>query len=231
MEKRKLANAAYVKLEGSEKAVPEGDKVDTLKPDDIFDITIRIRRKKSIESALKTGKRITHENYEKHFGASEKDIARVESFAHENQLTIVEISKARRSIILKGKVVDFERAFQTELAHYLDAKGNIYRGRSGEIHIPAALKSIIEGVFGLDDRPIARPMFKIAMQDGNFISYEASLQSFTPDQVAKIYNFPKLQVKGNHRDYRAWRWIQDKRPEQLFQRFRNDTTASKSGFS
>jgi kumamolisin len=196
MKKEKSANAAYIRLEGSAKAAPEGNKVDTLKPGDIFNVTLRIRRKRSIESALKAGKRMSHENYEKNFGASEKDIARVERFAHENHLTIVESSKARRSVVLRGTVVDFEKAFQTRLSHYQDAKGNTFRGRAGDIHIPAGLEAVIEGVFGLDDRPMARPMFKFAKQDGTFVTHAASPQSFTPDQLAGIYGFPRATGKG-----------------------------------
>jgi kumamolisin len=196
MKKEKSANAAYIKLEGSAKAAPEGNRVDTLRPDDVFNVTLRIRRKKSIEPVLKAGRRMTHENYEKNFGASEKDIARVERFSHENHLTIVESNKARRSVVLKGTVADFEKAFQTQLAHYRDAQGNTFRGRAGDLHIPAELEAIIEGVFGLDDRPMARPMFKVAKQDGAFVTHAASLQSFTPDQVAAIYGFPKATGKG-----------------------------------
>lgn len=57
-----------------------------------------------------------------------------------------------------------------------------FRGRTGPVRIPAALKSIIKGVHGLDNRPQARPHCRIASA--------ASAVSYTPPQVAKLYGFP-----------------------------------------
>src|SRR6185437_10316270 len=42
----------------------------------------------------------------------------------------------------------------------------------------------------MDQRPIARPMFQIAKNDGRIVSHAQSPQSFSPDQLAKIYGFP-----------------------------------------
>ena len=52
------------------------------------------------------------------------------------------------------------------------------------------MSEIITGVFGMDQRPIARPMFQVARKDGKIISHGQSPQSFSPDQLAKIYGFP-----------------------------------------
>jgi kumamolisin len=83
-----------------------------------------------------------------------------------------------------------EAAFGTKLSCAKDNDGNDIRVRQGDIYIPAKLKDIIEGVFGLDNRPVARPMFKIAKINGQFTARAAAPQAFTGDQLAKIYGFP-----------------------------------------
>src|SRR3954470_18792389 len=127
-----------------------------------MEVTIRIRRKESIESHLEQGKRYSREEYAKLFGSSDEDIDKVEEFANEHHLTVASVEKGRRSVILKGKVKDFEDAFDVKMSCYKSEEGYTFRGRSGKIGIPSELEDIVEGVFGLDDRPHLRPMFKVA---------------------------------------------------------------------
>jgi kumamolisin len=101
----------------------------------------------------------------------------VEAFAHSHLLTTVEADLGRRSVILRGKLSDFEKAFNTTLK-----SNNTFRALTADASVPDDLKDIVVGVFGLDNRPIARPMFQI--------SHAASPQAFTADQLAKIYGFP-----------------------------------------
>jgi subtilase family serine protease len=58
--------------------------------------------------------------------------------------------------------VILKKAFQVKLASYKSKDGTMFRGRSGEIGIPIDLENIVDGVFGLGDRPHARPMFQVA---------------------------------------------------------------------
>src|ERR1039457_2369157 len=111
------AVASHVPLPGSQKAAPMASAIDTLNPNEVMSVTIRVRRKKSIESALKSGKQISHEEYEKNFGASADDLAAVEDFAGLYHLSVVETSVARRSVVLTGTVKNFEDAFQVHLSH------------------------------------------------------------------------------------------------------------------
>ena len=89
-------------------------------------------------------------------GADPTDIAAIEAFAHENGLTVVESSAARRSVVLKGTAANMQTAFGTKLAHYTITAGE-YRGRTGPLTIPANLHDIVTAVLGLDNRPIAKP--------------------------------------------------------------------------
>jgi kumamolisin len=191
MAKTRSAGSGYVKLAGSAKATPEGTRTDTLRADEVAEITVRVRGSKALGSRPKPGKRLSREEFQKQYGSSEKDLAAVEEFAQEHHLTIVESSSARKSVILRGRVKDLEEAFMVHLSHYRDSAGNTYRCRTGEICVPKSLRKIIESVHGLDDRPLTRPMFQVATQDGMFVNYAASPRSFSPSSLASIYGFPK----------------------------------------
>jgi len=185
-----MSSPKKIALAGSHKAPHERETTGKVNRNETIEVTVRIRRKKSIESKLQSGERVTHKNYEKEFGSSQKDVDKVEDFAHQYHLSTAQVSLARRSVILRGSVSDMEAAFSVNLAASTDAAGNQIRVREGDIFIPAALKDIIEGVFGLDNRPVARPMFKISKRDGQIVAHTAAPQAFTPDQLAKIYGFP-----------------------------------------
>ena len=191
MAKTRSAGSGYMKLAGSFKAAPKGTRTDTLGADEVAEITVRIRGSKLLNPQSKPGKRTSREEFEKQYGSSDKDLAAIEQFAHEHHLSIVESSGARKSVILRGRVKDLEDAFMVHLSHYRDAGGNVFRCRTGEISIPRSLEKIIEGVFGLDNRPVARPMFQVETRDGKYINHAASPQSFSPNTLAGIYGFPK----------------------------------------
>lgn len=181
---------SYVSLPGSGKVAPRASAETTgLSPDQTMEVTVRIRRKAPIELHLQSGQRFSREDYAKMFGASDEDIAKVEAFAHEHQLAIAGIEKGRRSVMLRGSVGDFEEAFKVKMACYRGSDGHTFRGRGGEINIPEELNGIVDGVFGLDDRPHARPMFKVANRSGNVVAHAAT-QSYNPNDLAKIYGFP-----------------------------------------
>ncbi len=179
-----------IALEGSHKVAHPAEATASINKDDIIEVTVRIRRKKPLEDSLKSGERIARENYEKEFGASQEDADKVEAFAQQYHLSTVDTNLARRSIIFRGSITNMEAAFGVSLSGANDVNGNNIRVRSGEIFIPETLNGIIEGVFGLDNRPVARPMFKVSQRDGQFVSHAAAPQAFTPDQLAKIYGFP-----------------------------------------
>jgi kumamolisin len=115
----------------------------------------------------------------------------VVAFARQYDLTVLQTSVLKRYVILKGSVQKFSEAFQVYLANFTPDSGISYRGRSGAIHIPEILKDIITGVFGLDNRPQARPMFHILKQDGGLVHPQAASVSYNPDAVAKAYKYPR----------------------------------------
>ena len=183
-------NAKMVSIPGSKK-VPFRDAkaIGPAPADERLEVTLRLRAKNPLPNAqdlLKPSStpipQMTHAEFEEKHGADAADIERIRQFAKENNLTVVREDAARRSVMLAGTVTDFNKAFGQKLKTYSYARGT-YRGREGFVKIPAELEGVIEGVFGLDNRPVARRHKRSAAAAGK-------AQPFTPVQLAQIYNFP-----------------------------------------
>ncbi|HEY0177895.1 MAG TPA: protease pro-enzyme activation domain-containing protein, partial [Pedobacter sp.] len=183
-----------IKLAGSYKNVSPPGELQEPDKEEIITVTVRLRRKKKLPSGFSAAKLLTRETYEQDYAASLQDADQVEAFAHEYLLSTAGVDLARRSVMIRGKISDFENAFDVHLRECQDESGK-FRILTGEIAVPAGLKDIITGVFGLDNQPIARPMFQVAKKGGKFISHALAPQAFTPDQVARIYDFP-AEVTG-----------------------------------
>jgi kumamolisin len=167
---------------------------------EIIEVMVRLRRKTSIRNFIKgigsgKNKPISQEVFDRRFGASPEDIDLVVAFARLHDLTVLQTSVSKRCVILTGSVQKFSEAFQVHLADYIPDSGVIYRGRSGGIHIPEILHDIVTGVFGLDNRPQARPMFHYLKREGALVHPKAAPVSYNPDAVAKMYKYPR-KVNG-----------------------------------
>jgi kumamolisin len=123
--------------------------------------------------------RVSREEFAATFGASEQDLNRVVGFGRQHGLKLVESSAARRTVVLSGTVAQMNRAFGVDLGRYESDK-EAYRGREGPVHLPDELADVVEGVFGLDNRRMAKRAGGGA----------PALPSLTPRQVAELYNFP-----------------------------------------
>ncbi len=161
-------------------------------PDERLEVTLRLRPRIPLPQRpemLKRGAvwpRITHKEYERTYGAHPKDIASVRKFARANNLAIVRESPARRSVMLSGTVADFNPAFQVALKTY-EYPGGTYRGRTGPVRIPVGLSPVVEGVFGLDNRQVAKRHHSINPQAARKAD---GARPFSAVEVAKLYDFP-----------------------------------------
>jgi kumamolisin len=167
--------------------------------DERFEVTVRVRRRTPISKLVAGGqhvaeapekrKYVSREEYAAQHGADPADIERIERFAREYGLLVAGSSPARRSVFLSGTAAQFEKAFGTKIAHY-ECEGVTYRGRSGKLSVPTEIADAVEGVFGIDDRPVARPHFQRLVREGGAAAERAANTSFTPPQLAKLYDFP-----------------------------------------
>ena len=190
---------------GSERApLPGARAVGAADPNERIEVTVVLRRAAGGSAAqqvmsarsLKERKYLTHEQLEAAQGADPEDIAKVEAFAQEHSLDVVEVSPARRSVVLSGTVGELSAAFGVTLTKYEHPSGP-YRGRTGSVQVPAELGPIVQAVLGLDDRPQSSPKFRIHQppEQTRTIGETRDIQprastSFTPTVLAKLYDFP-----------------------------------------
>jgi len=166
--------------------------------DERFEVTVRVRRKTPLQALAAQGFNadvlpaqrhyLTRQEYATSHGADPADLAKVEAFARAHGLVVVESSPARRSVFLSGTAAAFAAAFGTTIENY-EHDGGTYRGRTGPLTVPAELADVVEGVFGIDDRPAAKPHFQ-RRKEAPAISPHATGGSFTPPDLAKLYGFP-----------------------------------------
>lgn len=171
-------------------------------PAERFSITLLLRPGQSINemqvaaariAAQKPSQRdhLSRSEFAKQYGAARKDIAAIERFASRAGLETVSVHRGRRTITLSGTSTTFNAAFNVKLKDFAYS-GGIYRGHIDPLKIPSALMGMVIGVFGLDNRPWARPHFRIRRS-----KHGKNQGGYTPPMVATLYKYPnKLQGTG-----------------------------------
>lgn len=189
-----------IPLSGSDRTPLAGARaVGAIAADERFEVTVRVRRRAPLtgdaasrgfhaDIAPTRRRYLSHDEYATTHGADPADIANVEAFARDHGLVVVDSSIPRRSVFLSGTATQFSRAFGTTIQHF-EHGGGSYRGRTGALSVPGDLAPVLEGVFGIDDRPVARPHFQRAPESRGFVPHAAG-GSFTPVELAKLYSFP-----------------------------------------
>jgi kumamolisin len=192
-----------VRIKGSDRAAPlyAAKSIGKVAATERFEVTIRVRRQTALATFAKNAfaddvsperrDYLTREDYAAEHGASAEDLAAVADYARSRGLIVVEISGARRSVFVSGTATDYTKAFGAKIAQF-EHDGGTYRGRTGHLMVPAALAPLIEGVFGIDDRPVAMPHFQRLVPAPSFgIQPHAAVStSFLPTELATLYNFP-----------------------------------------
>ena len=180
-------SAERVALRGSERQ-PLRDSQTVGRPDPNSRVTVTVLLRRRNSDLPEPGSEIlTREQFASRFGASPADVVPVEEFAAENDLTVVDVDLARRSIKLAGTVANMNEAFATELLLFQHPDG-LFRGRVGTLYIPRNLADIVVGVFGLDGRPQARAHFRRLAAE--IAPKAAGNTSYTPIAVSKLYDYP-----------------------------------------
>ena len=103
------------------------------------------------------------------------------------------MDSGRRSVFLSGTVDQYEQAFGTRIEQ-VEHEAGVTRRRQGELTVPEDIADLVEGVFGIQDTPVARPHFQIRRTGAAGILQPlqaGSNSSFTPVELARLYNFPQ----------------------------------------
>jgi kumamolisin len=172
-----------------------GEKIGPAHPDERFQVSVIIRGrsrddfKKDHLAKLGDQSRvhISREDFGTDYGAAPADIKKVKAFAKGNNLAVVEVHAARRTVVLSGTVAQFETAFSIKLRHFRHDAGS-HRGHKKPVMLPDDLDDVVQAVLGLDNRPQALPHFRT--RPGNALVPSAAQPSFSPLDLARLYNFP-----------------------------------------
>jgi len=189
-----------ISLKGSERQPLHGARqVGATDPAERLEVSVLVRRRaaddmRSRAAAIARGDRsqkvMTRAEFAQSHGAEAADLAAVGRFAATHGLAVVLEHAARRTVVLSGTAAQFSAAFSVQF-HQMEHAGGTYRGRTGEIRLPAELRDIVEAVLGLDDRPQARPHFRLRPARGSNAGPAASAAvSYQPTQIAQLYGFP-----------------------------------------
>ncbi len=185
-----------ITLPGSERAAPQGERIGDVPGDERVTVTIVVRaahpdagveaRESAMSASLAERTYVSRETFAQTHGASDADLEAVAEYAGAGGLDVGARDLSRRTIVVEGKLAALGAAFGTRLARYRSADGTEFRGRIGPLTIPRALSGIIEGIFGLDDRPQARAQFRRAVVP----AAGAAPISYSPLQISAAYAFP-----------------------------------------
>jgi kumamolisin len=198
---------AKVTLKGSERSPGPGARaVAPSDPTERLEVSVIVRR--SARQALQTrvakiaaGDRsvgiLSREEFAEEHGADPADLAAVRKFAAAHGLQVIQEDAGRRTVVLSGTVQQFNAAFSVQLQQFVHA-GGTYRGRTGAIQLPTELEGVIEAILGLDDRPQAKPHFRVRPPSNANRTLDGAKPpiSFTPLQVASLYGFPSGTGEG-----------------------------------
>jgi kumamolisin len=192
---------ATTSVSGSERsAMPGATRLSACHSAERFEVSVLVRARAQSEFAARVaalgagpdGACLTRAEFAQRHGAAAADLEAVRAFAASHGLAVVQEHAARRTVVLSGSAQHFCAAFGVELGNWRHA-GGTYRGRTGAVRVPAQLKDIIVAVLGLDNRPQAQPHFRLRSTPGN-VSWRpalASAVSFTPIELAALYEFPE----------------------------------------
>ncbi len=202
-------------LKGSERtARPDARAIGPADQDERLEVSVIVRPQapEALEDQVshlargdRSGGPLSREAFAAAHGASAADLTAVKAFAHSHGLGVVQEHAARRTVVLSGTVAQFNEAFGVELKRY-EYAGGTYRGREGVIQIPEELAAVIEAVLGLDNRPQARPHFRVraprrrggSKSSPQHTSVRASSPavSYLPTRIASLYDFPQGGAQG-----------------------------------
>ncbi|WEG10982.1 S53 family peptidase [Pullulanibacillus sp. KACC 23026] len=166
-------------------------------PKEDIEVTLLIRRpsikqefEKFITPRSLDSTPLSREAFAASYSTHQDDLNVVKEFANTNHLVIKDVRPEAGTIKLSGKATDLNQAFNIQLEHFEHPQFK-FRSHKTSITIPTHLEDIVEAVFGLDNRPQLKPHFQIFKEEHGLSRANAQGQSFNPNTVASLYNFPE----------------------------------------
>jgi len=182
-----MSSKAHVVLPGSKRGKDTtATRVGDVDPQEKVVVTIGLAGPKLPGADEYVGQTLTPKQLAEKFSAKQADADKVANSLQKFGLKVEDVSLETRSMRVSGPAKAMEAAFKPGLAIMHSARDGDYRGRQGAIQIPAELKGIVTGVFGLDQRRMARRR----SGTGESASAAAKLSPLAPADLEQRYNFP-----------------------------------------
>lgn len=152
----------------------------------IISVSLIVRRKTPLLLKDLKGRVLSREEFDQNYAARPEDFDQLRRFAREHALSVDEAasSLSRRTLVLRGTAEHLEKAFGVELHDY-QRDHQKFHGFTGAVSLPQEHAGVVDAVLGLDARPLAKPHIRFLS-----VAQRATSTSYTPLQVAALYNFP-----------------------------------------
>jgi kumamolisin len=152
---------------------------------------------------------LTGKDFDARFGADPAELAKIEAWAKSCKLKVIDSSVAKRRVLVQGSIGDINKAFGVELNEYEHPQSGRFRARVGQVHVPGELAGVVQGVFGLDTRPVGKPRrrrstfkpvdvaaiisseVKEKKHRGHAATANPFPGTFFPTDLAQLYSYPE----------------------------------------
>ncbi len=215
-----MTGQSFVPLPGSERgSLPDAQELGAVDESQQLEVTLVTRRRAALPQDLVEGPAtLTREQFAEQHGTDPADLELIRTVLAGHGLEVTSTDAGARRVMVRGTVADLSATFGAtlRLARTPDpvTGQNMveHRYREGGLQVPAALAGIVLAVLGLDNRPQARTQFRRAPattartaapaptapapdapvpgSPGPAAAPAAAPASFTPPQVAALYQFP-----------------------------------------
>jgi kumamolisin len=186
-----MPDESFVTLPGSERSpLPGVEPAGPVEGSERIEVTVVTRRRAELRlDASGAPARISREELRGQHGTDPADLDLVTGTLSRFGLEVTGQDAGSRRVFVAGTVSALSAAFGAELTLVTSPALNgsrrvTHRYREGSLRVPAALDGIVVAVLGLDNRPQARYQYRRHHEAA------AAATSYTPPQVAGIYQFP-----------------------------------------
>jgi len=169
----------------------DAERISYVDPASAVEVTVTVRGPDLPQVA--PGKSMSREELERSYSASQADMDAVAGGLVGYGLEVLDSAPSVRSLRVRGSAAQMQAAFRANLGIYRH-DGHEYRGREGSLEIPAGLEGIVTGVFGLDQRRVARrvPGIPPTQEPAEAVAQGA----LSPADLEERYRFPAGEAEG-----------------------------------
>jgi len=185
-----MTDHSFVPLPGSERGpLPGAEPAGAVGASERIEVTLVTRRRAELpRDASGAPVRLSRTELEQRHGTDPADLELVAGTLAGFGLEVTSQDAGSRRITMAGTASAMTAAFGAQLSMVSSPVPGgrervTHRYREGALRIPAELDGVVVAVLGLDTRPQARSQARVAAR-------AAVSTSYTPPQVAQIYQFP-----------------------------------------